>query len=120
MKGLRNSTHKINENGFNLEGDGLCNSCLLSLFMQTSTLPRNNHSELERHKVGGHFGQAIQKERGSATVMILTEDIEMDLFSFIGMFAVPTAVIPQCRQETTVGNAAIEAVEQVKSTSDPL
>lgn len=104
MKGLRNSTHKINENGFNLKGDGLCNACLLSLFVQTSTLPRNNHKELERHKVGERFGQATQKERGSATVMILTEDIEMDLFSVIGTFAVPIAVIPQYQQETTVGS----------------
>ncbi|XP_035592551.1 uncharacterized protein LOC118358728 isoform X1 [Oncorhynchus keta] len=61
----------------------------------------NNHKELERHKVGERFGQATQKERGSATVMILTEDIEMDLFSVIGTFAVPIAVIPQYQQETT-------------------
>ncbi|XP_064858865.1 uncharacterized protein LOC115145061 [Oncorhynchus nerka] len=62
---------------------------------------RNNHKELERLKVGERFGQATQKERGSATVMILTEDIEMDLFSVIGTFAMPIAVIPQYQQETT-------------------
>ncbi|XP_041704940.1 uncharacterized protein LOC121540264 [Coregonus clupeaformis] len=32
--------------------------------------------------------------------MILTEDIEMDLFAVIGTFAVPIAVIPQNQQET--------------------
>ncbi|CAB1331933.1 unnamed protein product, partial [Coregonus sp. 'balchen'] len=52
--------------------------------------------------------------------MILTEDIEMDLFAVIGTFAVPIAVIPQNQQETMVGSAAIEAVEQSKQPEHPL